>query len=129
MLREGEPREVGLTDGRNVKLDYRWGGNHVERLHTLASELVALAPDVLLAASSPPVVALRRATTTIPLLLVLVSDPVGQGFVESLARPGANVTGFTNFEFSMIGKWVALLKEIAPATKRIGVIQFRDSPV
>jgi putative ABC transport system substrate-binding protein len=114
--------EVGLTDGRNVKLDFRWGGNDVERLRTLASELVALAPEVLLAGSSPPVVALRRATTTIPIVFVLVSDPVGQGFVESLARPGANVTGFTNFEFSMIGKWVALLKEIAPATKRIGVI-------
>jgi putative ABC transport system substrate-binding protein len=115
-------REVGLTDGRDVKLDYRWGDNDVERLRTLASELVALAPDVLLAGSSPPVVALRRATTTIPIVFVLVSDPVGQGFVESLARPGTNVTGFTNFEFSMIGKWVELLKEIAPATRRIGVI-------
>jgi len=115
-------REVGLTDDRNVKLDYRWGGNDVERLRTLASELVALVPDVLLAGSSPPVVALRRATTTIPIVFVLVSDPVGQGFVESLARPGANVTGFTNFEFSMIGKWVELLKEIAPTTRRIGVI-------
>jgi putative ABC transport system substrate-binding protein len=115
-------REAGLTDGRNIKLDYRWGGNDVERLRALASDLVALAPDVLLAGSSPPVVALRRATTTIPIVFVLVSDPVGQGFVESLARPGANVTGFTNFEFSMIGKWVELLKEIAPATKRIGVI-------
>jgi putative tryptophan/tyrosine transport system substrate-binding protein len=94
----------------------------VEQLRTLAFELVALAPDVLLAGSSPPVVALRRATTTIPIVFVLVSDPVGQGFVESLARPGANVTGFTNFEFSMIGKWVELLKQIAPGTKRIGVI-------
>jgi putative ABC transport system substrate-binding protein len=115
-------REVGLADGRNVRLDYRWGGNDVERLRALATDLVALTPDVLLAGSSPPVVALRRATTTIPIVFVLVSDPVGQGFVESLAHPGANVTGFTNFEFSMIGKWVELLKEIAPATKRIGVI-------
>jgi putative tryptophan/tyrosine transport system substrate-binding protein len=115
-------REVGLTEGRNVKLDYRWGGNDVERLRTLASELVALTPDVFLAGSSPPLAALRRATTTIPIVFVLVSDPVGQGFVESLARPGANITGFTNFEFSMIGKWVELLKEIAPRTKRIAVI-------
>jgi putative ABC transport system substrate-binding protein len=115
-------REVGLTEGRNVKLDYRWGGTDVERLRTLASELVALTPDVFLAGSSPPLAALRRATTTIPIVFVLVSDPVGQGFVESLARPGANITGFTNFEFSMIGKWVELLKEIAPRTKRIAVI-------
>jgi putative tryptophan/tyrosine transport system substrate-binding protein len=92
----------------------------VERLRTLASELVALTPDVFLAGSSPPLAALRRATTTIPIVFVLVSDPVGQGFVESLARP--NITGFTNFEFSMIGKWVELLKEIAPRTKRIAVI-------
>src|SRR3984893_8295829 len=113
-------REVGLTEGRNVKLDYRWGGTDVERLRTLASELVALTPDVFLAGSSPPLAALRRATTTIPIVFVLVSDPVGQGFVESLARP--NTTGFTNFEFSMIGKWVDLLKEIAPRTKRIAVI-------
>src|SRR6202030_1740954 len=98
------------------------GGNDVEQLRTLAFELVALAPDVLLAGSSPPAGALRRATTTIPIVLLLVSDPVGQGFVESLARPGANVTGFTNFEFSMIGKWVELLKQIAPRTKRIAVI-------
>jgi putative ABC transport system substrate-binding protein len=77
---------------------------------------------VLLAGSSPPLAALRPATTTIPIVFVLVSDPVGQGFVESLARPGGNITGFTNFEFSMIGKWVELLKEIAPHTKRIAVI-------
>jgi putative ABC transport system substrate-binding protein len=115
-------REVGLIEGRNVKLDYRWGGTDVERLRTLALELVALTPDVLLAGSSPPLAALRPATTTIPIVFVLVSDPVGQGFVESLARPGGNITGFTNFEFSMIGKWVELLKEIAPHTKRIAVI-------
>jgi putative ABC transport system substrate-binding protein len=115
-------REVGLTEGRNVKLDYRWGGTNVEHLRTLASELVALAPDVLVAGSSPPLAALRRATTTIPIVFVLVSDPVGQGFVESLVRPGGNITGFTNFEFSMIGKWVELLKEIAPRTTRIAVL-------
>jgi len=115
-------REAGLTEGRNVKLDYRWGGTNVEHLRTLASELVALKPDVLLAGSSPPLAALRRATTTIPIVFVLVSDPVGQGFVESLARPGSNITGFTNFEFSMVGKWVELLKEIAPRSKRIAVI-------
>ena len=115
-------REFGLTEGRNVHLEYRWGENDVERLRTLASELVAFAPDVIVAGSSPPVVALQKATTTIPVVFVLVSDPVGQGFVQSLAHPGANITGFTNFEFSMIGKWVELLKEIAPATRRVAVI-------
>src|SRR5262249_1473434 len=114
--------ELGLTEHRNAKLDYRWGENDVGRLRTLASELVALAPEVFLAGSSPPLAALQRATTTIPIVFVLVSDPVGQGFVDSLAHPGANITGFTNFEFSMIGKWVEMLKEIAPATRRVGVI-------
>ena len=115
-------REVGLNEGRDLRLDYRWGGTEVERLRTLASELVALTPDVLLAGSSAPLAALRRATTAIPIVFVLVSDPVGQGFVESLAHPGANITGFANLEFSMIGKWAQLLKEIAPLTKRIAVI-------
>jgi putative ABC transport system substrate-binding protein len=103
-------------------LSYRWGTNDVERLRAFASELVALTPDVLLAGNSPPLAALRRATTTIPIVFVLVSDPVGQGFVQTLAHPGGNITGFTNFEFSMIGKWVELLKEIAPSTRRIAVI-------
>jgi putative ABC transport system substrate-binding protein len=115
-------RDIGLMEGQNVKLDYRWGGNDVGRLRVFASELVALTPDVILAGSSPPLEALQRATTTIPIVFTLVSDPVAQGFVESLAHPGANVTGFTNFEFSMIGKWVELLKEIAPGARRIGVI-------
>jgi putative ABC transport system substrate-binding protein len=115
-------REVGLTEGRNVKLDYRWGDNNLERLRTQASELIALAPEVLVTGSSPPLAALHRARTTIPIVFVLVSDPVGQGFVESLARPGGNITGFTNFEFSMIGKWVELLKATAPGTRRIAVL-------
>jgi putative ABC transport system substrate-binding protein len=115
-------RDVGLVEGRNIRLDYRWGGTEVERLRTLASELVSFTPEVIVASSSPPVAALRRTTTTIPIVFVLVSDPVGQGFVESLAHPGANITGFTNFEFSMIGKWVQLLKQIAPMTKRLAVI-------
>jgi putative ABC transport system substrate-binding protein len=114
--------DLGWTDGRNVRLDYRWGGTEVESLRTLASELVAFAPNVLLAGSSSPLAALAQATTTIPIVFVLVSDPVDQGFVESLAHPGANITGFTNFEFSMIGKWAELLRQIAPTTKRVAVI-------
>jgi putative tryptophan/tyrosine transport system substrate-binding protein len=93
-------RDVGLTEGRNVKLDYRWAGSDVDRLRTFASELVALTPDVLLAGSTPSLAALRQTTRTVPIVFVLVSDPVGQGFVQSLAHPGANVTGFSNFEFS-----------------------------
>jgi len=115
-------RDVGLTEGRNVKLDYRWAGSDVERLRAFASELVALAPDVLLAGSSPSLAALHWATATIPIVFVLVSDPVGQGFVQSLARPGGNITGFSNFEFSTIGKWVDLLNGIAPGIRRIALI-------
>jgi putative ABC transport system substrate-binding protein len=115
-------RDVGLSEGRNLKLDIRWGSSDVERLRAFASELVALTPDVLLAGSTPTLVALGRATTTIPIVFVLVSDPVGQGFVQSLAHPGGNVTGFTNLEFSTIGKWLELLKDVAPSTKRVAVI-------
>jgi putative tryptophan/tyrosine transport system substrate-binding protein len=115
-------RDLGLIDGRNVRLDYRWAGTDVERLRASASELVAQSPTVILAGSSPTLAALRYVKAAIPIVFVLVSDPVGQGFVQSLAHPGANVTGFTNFEFSAIGKWAELLKEIAPDTKRIAVI-------
>jgi putative ABC transport system substrate-binding protein len=94
----------------------------MERLPALASELVSLAPDLLLASSTPSLTALHRATKTIPIVFVLVTDPAGQGFVKSLAHPGGNVTGFSNFEFSMIGKWVELLKEIETRTKRLAVI-------
>jgi putative tryptophan/tyrosine transport system substrate-binding protein len=115
-------REIGMDEGRNVRLDYRWGGTEAERLRTLASGLLTFRPDVLLAGSSPSLAALKGTMTTIPIVFVSVSDPVGQGFVESLAHPGANITGFSNFEFSIIGKWVELVKQIAPMTKRFGVI-------
>ena len=115
-------RDIGLAEGRDVKLDYRWAGSDVERLRTFASELVALAPDVLLAGSSPSLAALHRATATVPIVFVLVSDPVGQGFVQSLAHPGGNITGFSNFEFSTIGKWVDLLNGIVPGIGRIALI-------
>jgi putative ABC transport system substrate-binding protein len=115
-------RDVGLTEGRNVKLDYRWAGSDVKRLRVFASELVALAPDELLAGSSPSLAALHRATATVPIVFVLVSDPVGQGFVQSLAHPGSNITGFSNFEFSTIGKWVDLLNGIAPDVKHTALI-------
>jgi putative tryptophan/tyrosine transport system substrate-binding protein len=115
-------RDVGLIDGRNLRIDYRWAGDEVERIRAFATELVTEAPDVLLAGSTPTLAALRQATRTIPIVFVLVSDPVGQGFVESLAQPGGNITGFTNFEFSMVSKWVEMLKQIAPSVQRIAMI-------
>jgi len=115
-------RDVGLIDGRNVRIDYRWAAADSERMRELATELVSKTPDVLLAGDTPTLTALQQATRTIPIVFVLVSDPVGQGFVESLAHPGANITGFTNFEFSMVSKWVGTLKEIAPSVKRAAMI-------
>jgi putative ABC transport system substrate-binding protein len=115
-------REIGLIEGRNLKLEVRWGSSDVERLREYASELIGLAPEVLLAGSTPSLAALHRATANIPIVFVLVSDPVGQGYVQSLAHPGGNVTGFTSFEFSAIGKWLGLLKDVAPSTRRAAVI-------
>jgi len=115
-------REIGLIEGCNLKLEVRWGSSDVERLREYASELIGLAPEVLLAGSTPGLAALHRATANIPIVFVLVSDPVGQGYVQSLAHPGGNVTGFTSFEFSAIGKWLGLLKDVAPSTRRAAVI-------
>ena len=100
--------------GRNVRIDYRWGGGDADDMRKYAAELVALAPDVILAHCSAAVAPLLQATRTVPIVFVIVADPVGAGFVESLARPGGNVTGFMKFEYGMSGKWLELLKEIAP---------------
>jgi len=118
-------QQLGWSDGRNVRIDTRWGENDVDRDRTYAAELVALAPDVILAAGTLSVAALRRETWTIPIVFNSVSDPVGAGFVDNLARPGGNITGFMNFEYSLSGKWLELLKEIAPSLTRAAV--FRDS--
>ena len=107
-------QQLGWTDGRNVRIDYRWGGGDADRIRKDAAELVALAPDVILAAGGQAVAPLLQATRTVPIVFAQVADPVGAGFVESLARPGGNVTGFTMFEYGMSGKWLELLKEIAP---------------
>jgi putative ABC transport system substrate-binding protein len=123
---EEELQKLGWTSGRNVQIDVRWGGGDFDRTRKYASELVAIPADVVVASGTVPVEELQRLTRTLPIVFVLVVDPVGQGIVESLARPGvANLTGFTSFEFSICGKWVELLKQIAPRTKRIGVL--RDS--
>jgi putative ABC transport system substrate-binding protein len=113
-----ELQQLGWTDGRNVRIDTRWeaGPNHAE-------ELVALAPDVILASSSPSVAALQRITRSVPIVFANVIDPVGAGYVESLARPGGNITGFSAFEYSLSGKWLELLKEIAPNVTRAAVLR------
>jgi len=115
-------RELGWTDGDNIRLDYRWAAGVADRFRTAAAELVGLKPDVILAETTPAVAALQRETQTIPIVFVRINDPIGSGFVQSLARPGGNLTGFTNFEFSMGGKWLELLKEIAPSVTRVALV-------
>jgi putative ABC transport system substrate-binding protein len=116
-------RELGWIDGRNIRIDHRWADNDSELYRKYAEELVALAPDVILASASPSVLALQQATRTIPVVFVQVIDPVGAGLVASLARPGGNVTGFTAFEYGMSPKWLELLKEIAPRIKRVALLR------
>ncbi len=116
-------QELGWTDGRNMRIDYRWAAADADRYRTYAAELVALAPDVILASASPSVAALRQTTRTVPIVFVNVIDPIGAGYVASLARPGGNATGFTLFEYSLSGKWLELLKEIAPNLTRIAILR------
>jgi len=119
--------ELGWSAGGNLRIDYRWGAGDPELFRKYATELVALAPDAILATGTPVVEALRGVTRTVPIVFVTVIDPVGAGFVESLARPGGNSTGFTLFEYGMSGKWVELLKQIAPWVRRAAVL--RDSAI
>jgi hypothetical protein len=114
-------QELGWTAGRN-----RWAAN-AERIGPSAADLVALAPDVILSTGSPATAALQQATRTVPIVFVAVTDPVGAAFVDSLAQPGGNVTGFTSGEFPMSGKWLELLKEIAPGVTRVAVL--RDASI
>jgi putative tryptophan/tyrosine transport system substrate-binding protein len=114
---------LGWTVGRNVRIDYRWATGDADRLSTYAAELVALSPDIILTGGNLAVRALRQATHTIPVVFAQVVDPVGNGFVASLAKPGGNVTGFSSIEFGMSGKLLALLKELAPKIMRVAVIR------
>jgi putative ABC transport system substrate-binding protein len=116
-------QQLGWTDGRNIRIDVRWAAGDAERSRRYAAELVALAPDVILAAGSVDLAALQQATRTVPIVFVTIADPVGAGFVNSLARPGGNATGFSQFEYGVIGKWLELLKEIAPGVTRVAVIR------
>jgi putative ABC transport system substrate-binding protein len=120
-------QQLGLTAGRNVEIDYRFGLGDVDRLRTYATELIALAPDVLLAAGAPAVPALQQATRTLPIVFANVIDPVGNGFVASLARPGGNTTGFMSNEYGLGGKWLQLLKQIAPGVTRVAVLRSRSA--
>jgi putative tryptophan/tyrosine transport system substrate-binding protein len=116
-------QELGWTAGRNVHIDYRWGVGDADRNRRNATELVALAPDVLVASGGAVTAALQQATRTVPIVFANVFDPVGAGFVTSMARPGGNATGFTPFEYGMSGKWLELLKQIAPGVRRVAVLQ------
>jgi putative ABC transport system substrate-binding protein len=111
-------QELGWVDGRNVRFDIRWGAGNDERYRMLAKELVALSPDVILGAAGSTVPALLRATRIVPIVFTQTPDPVGAGFLESLARPGGNATGFTNLEYGLSGKYLELLKEMVPNVKR-----------
>jgi len=119
--------QLGWADGRNVRIDSRWGAGDASLTRTYARELVALAPDVVMAVSSGAVAPLREVTRTVPIVFAVVADPVGAGYVENLAQPGGNVTGFLGYEYTLSGKWLELLKEIAPRVTRAAVL--RDSAV
>jgi putative ABC transport system substrate-binding protein len=116
-------QELGWTVGRNVRIDYRWGATDVERKRKYAAELMAVAPDVVLCSGESNIGPLQQASRAVPIVFVGAPDPVGGGFVASLARPGGNATGFTNFEFGMSVKWPELLKQIAPGVTRVAVLR------
>ena len=113
---------LGWTVGRNLIIDYRWANGNIDRVRTLAKELLSATPDVILATGTASVAVLREETHTVPVVFARVTGPVELGFVASLARPGGNVTGFTNFDYSIGGKWLQILKEIAPDVRRVVVI-------
>jgi ABC-type uncharacterized transport system substrate-binding protein len=116
-------QQLGWTEGRNVRIDYRWSAGDADRARRYAAELVALAPDVILASGTSTVGPLLQATRTVPIVFPVIGDPVGAGFVDSLARPGGNATGFMSREYSLSGKWLELLKEIAPSVTRVAVLR------
>jgi putative ABC transport system substrate-binding protein len=115
-------QRLGWVEGRSVQIEYRWGKGNAETLRRDAMELAALAPDVIVATGGATMTYMLQATRTVPIVFVIVPDPVGSGFVKSLARPGGNATGFMQFEYSLSGKWLELLKQIAPAVSRAAIL-------
>src|SRR5215469_2934021 len=115
-----ELQRLGWTEGRNLQIEYRWD---TDDLRKAATELVALSPDVIFASTTPAVAALQQATRSVPIVFAQVTDPVSGGFVASLAKPGGDITGFTNVDYGFGAKWVELLKEIAPHVTRVGVVR------
>jgi putative ABC transport system substrate-binding protein len=114
--------ELGWAEGRNLNLEWRWTGGDIGRVHEYASELVRLAPDVIVANGTPNVAALKQATASIPIVFVVVNDPVAQGIIASMAHPGGNITGFSFLEYSMVGKSLEMLKQVAPGTVRVAIM-------
>jgi putative ABC transport system substrate-binding protein len=122
-------QQLGWTDGGNVRIDTRWGADDVDQERRAAAELVAMAPDIILASGTLSVAALQNVSRSLPIVFFGVTDPVGAGFVDSLARPGGNVTGFMIYEYNLSGKWLELLKQIAPSVTRVAVIRNPENPV
>ena len=121
-------QQLGWSDGRNVRIDIRWGENDADLSRRCAQELIALAPDIFLAAGTVSVTALQHITRTLPIVFATGADPVGAGFVDTLARPGGNITGFTTYEYGFSGKWLELLKQIAPQVTRAAIIRNAANP-
>ena len=135
--REGQARlatfqqalqQLGWSDGRNARIDIRWGGDDADRERKYAAELVALVPDIIRAGGTLSVAAAQQASRSVPIVFAGVADPIGAGFVDSLARPGGNVTGFMAFEYGLSAKWLELLKEVAPSVKRAAVLRDTANP-
>jgi putative tryptophan/tyrosine transport system substrate-binding protein len=114
--------ELGWVEGRNLNIEWRWTGGDITRVREYATELVRLAPDVIVANGTPSVAALKQATTSIPIVFVVVNDPVAQGIIVSMAHPGGNITGFSFLEYSMVGKSLEMLKQVAPGTVRVAIM-------
>jgi putative ABC transport system substrate-binding protein len=122
-------QKLSWTEGKNIRIDYRWAGGDASRAASYAAELVNLAPDAILAQGATTLKALLQQTRSVPIVFVRVSDPIGGGFVENLARPGGNVTGFTQFEYPIAGKWLETLKQIVPHVARVAIIEGPENPL
>jgi putative tryptophan/tyrosine transport system substrate-binding protein len=121
-------QELGWAEGRNLRIEIRWGENDIDRTRQYTAELIAFAPDIFLASGTVSTAAAKHVTQAIPIVFVQVSDPVGAGLVPSVARPGGNITGFMNFEYSLSGKWLELLRQIVPQLTRVAVVRNPATP-